>query len=489
MNSGKRLSTVLIILVLVFGFAGSVSARQTNEKDAVGHQPMALENTFQFCQDGEDNDSDNYIDCDDQDCLLFTICAGSTPGTPDSDEAGTQAEVSPSTDVSAEAEEEEIDLDSLEEEDDAAAPPPAAPSHGQGHGGSAMKPPKFKLFFDLLLEYEFEDKVFQFTRDHAHVMLELSAMDWLSFRADIAFEPEFFEAIFHIGSTAEFRIGKILVPFGQNEFHHLIGGRVDDEGLFLPPVWGDYGLSFKHFLYDGDVVAFNYSLWAINGFKDATDNWKDPVPARTDGATVDNNQMKGVGIRPELGIGRAVTIGTSWYVDAWDEKNDNLMLIYGADIEFGYDLIPVPVLKNIRLRLEAAWSETKLQKGRNAYNGVLSGDMKGILPSYGLKRSGYNIELSYRIIRWLVLRFREGRLNDDNRWKDENDYLIHEPGIVATFGPVQLSLMAQLHTPLATVEDIRKANEKKYPPELMPDPAEVKVHNESRLLLRMLFRY
>ena len=489
MNNGKRLHTVLIILVLAVGFVSTASARKRRKKDAIGHQPMALENTFQLCQDGEDNDSDNYIDCDDQDCLLFTICSGSTPGTPDGsgrERFEARAEVTPTAEVSAEAEE-VVDLDSLEEEP--TPPPDASPQGGHGHGGMAMKPPKFKLFFDLLVEYRFEDNVFQFTRDHAHVMLELSAMDWLSFRADIAFEPEFYEAIFHLGSTAEFRIGKILVPFGQNEFHHLIGGRVDYDGLFLPTVWGDYGLAFKHFLYDGDVVSLNYSLWVTNGFQASTDHWNDPAPSRSDGSLSDNNQMKGVGLRPEMGIGRAVTIGTSWYVDAWDEENDNMMLIYGADIEFGYDLIPVPVLKNIRLRAEAAWAEIKLQKGRNAYNGIFAGEMSGILPSYGFKRSGYNIELSYRIVRWLFFRFREGRLNDDTRWKDEHDYLIHEPGLVATFGPVQLSLMGQLHTPLATVEDIRRANEKKYPPAQMPDPEEVKVHNESRLLLRMLFRY
>jgi hypothetical protein len=35
------------------------------------------ENTAQICQDGEDNDKDDLIDCDDQDCSIFTFC---TPG-------------------------------------------------------------------------------------------------------------------------------------------------------------------------------------------------------------------------------------------------------------------------------------------------------------------------------------------------------------------------------------------------------------------------
>ncbi len=471
MNNQKQFTPLLIVLLLLCSFSGQVSAKKTRDKDAIGHEPMALENTYQLCQDGEDNDSDNYIDCEDQDCLLFTMCAGSTPGAPDEAASAVTAEPEAATD---ESEEEVIDLDSLEE---TSAPPPAAGETGASHhGGTAMKPPKFKLFFDLLTEYEFERKIFQFTRDHAHVMLELSAMDWLSFRADIAFEPAFFEAIFHIGSTAELRVGKVLVPFGQNEFHHLIGGRVDKKGLFLPTVWGDYGFSFKHFLYDGDVVSLNYSLWVINGFQESTDEFGEPEPSRAAGRLTDNNQMKGIGARPTLGIGRAITIGTSWYVDAWDEKNDNLMLIYGVDIEFGYDLIPVPVLKNIRLRAEAAWSEIKLQKGRNAYHGIFASEMNGILANFGMRRSGYNIELSYRILRWLYLRYREGRLNDDNRVVDANDLLIHEPGIVATIGPVQLSFMAQIHTMLASDAELEAAG--------TPDAP-----NESRLLLRMLFRY
>ena len=36
--------------------------------------PPAVENTFTLCQDGQDNDGDGDIDCDDADCLPFSIC-------------------------------------------------------------------------------------------------------------------------------------------------------------------------------------------------------------------------------------------------------------------------------------------------------------------------------------------------------------------------------------------------------------------------------
>ena len=34
------------------------------------------ENTLAACSDGVDNDGDAYVDCDDQDCSIFAVCAG-----------------------------------------------------------------------------------------------------------------------------------------------------------------------------------------------------------------------------------------------------------------------------------------------------------------------------------------------------------------------------------------------------------------------------
>jgi hypothetical protein len=104
------------------------------------------------------------------------------------------------------------------------------------------------------------------------------------------------------------------------------------------------------------------------------------------------------------------------------------------------------------------------------YHGIFGGEANGILKNFGLRRSGYNLELSYRILKWLFLRYREGYLNDDNRVTNAHDLLIHEPGIIAVFGPVQLSLMVQLHQFVADHPD--------------PPPTEF-----SRLYFRLLFRY
>ena len=35
---------------------------------------VIFENTLEMCRDGEDNDADSHVDCDDQDCEIFAIC-------------------------------------------------------------------------------------------------------------------------------------------------------------------------------------------------------------------------------------------------------------------------------------------------------------------------------------------------------------------------------------------------------------------------------
>lgn len=386
---------------------------------------------------------------------------------------------------SANAEEEEIDLDQLEEEEP--APPPTGHPGGSVDSGRLI-PFKFKLFFDLLLEYEWEREILQFTRDHNYVVLELSATEWLSFRTDVSLMPQFYEIVFHIGQNMELRLGRVLIPFGQNEFHHLIGGRVDEQNLFLPAIWADNGVAFKHIVYDGELISFDYSAWVVNGFNETIDPVSGtPFPSRVVGEGLppgDNNVMKGLGVRPTVRFGPAITIGTSWYLDIWNDYNapletpapsevpseavqptsidKQMMLFYGADVDFGYGFIPVDGLRDIRIRGEIAWGEVMLPQS-NWY--------RGLFFYYASLRRGFNLELSYRIFNFLILRYRFGYLDADHRNKDVNDLFIHEPGLIASFGPLKFSLLVQLHDIIATP----------------PYPTEPEDY--SRLYFRVLFRY
>jgi hypothetical protein len=385
---------------------------------------------------------------------------------PDTSNAATQA-----TEKKQEGEE-EVDLDKLDEEK-APSHPTGKPESG-GHPGSAghpgsdqgntlLVPLKFKLFFDLLLQYEFESQRFEFTRDHAFVLLELTVTDWLSFRTDIAPEPHFYELVFSFGKTAEIRVGKVLIPFGQNEFHHLIGGRVDKQSIFLPTIWADYGIAFKHNVYDGELIGFDYSAWVVNGFQESANSLSGMLePSSQAGSLSDDNKMKGVGLRPTLRIGNYVTLGTSWYLDIWNEyekplehekgsrhgkTDEQFMLVYGADVDFGYGLMPVDVLRDVRLRAEVAWAQVMLPD---------TNWTRGFFFYYSQLRRGYNIELSYRVMPWFILRYRFGYLDRFGyydalghlvlyRIHDVDDLYIHEPAVIMIFGPVQFSLILQVH--------------------------------------------
>ena len=54
----------------------AVSAETTGPLPEELADPIAplTENTLEMCQDGEDNDADSHVDCDDQDCEIFAIC-------------------------------------------------------------------------------------------------------------------------------------------------------------------------------------------------------------------------------------------------------------------------------------------------------------------------------------------------------------------------------------------------------------------------------
>ena len=65
----KRLRAAALLLLFAFPAACGKSD---------GDPAAPAENTIGACSDGIDNDGDGWIDCDDQDCLVFAMCV-STP--------------------------------------------------------------------------------------------------------------------------------------------------------------------------------------------------------------------------------------------------------------------------------------------------------------------------------------------------------------------------------------------------------------------------
>ena len=118
---------------------------------------------------------------------------------------------------------------------------------------------------------------------------------------------------------------------------------------------------------------------------------------------------------------------------------------------------------------------------------------------YGIRRSGYNLELSYRPIRILTIRYREGWLNDDSRVINHNDLLVHEPGVVVTLGPVQFSFVVQIlqrrhdNWEAVMTDSIRDGLPDSISEEERQAEADAQFNKMtfeySRLLFRVLYRY
>jgi len=77
----KRLILILVSLTIVALVSGPASAKKQKKAEPVEEvtnecpEPtLVRENTLEGCSDKEDNDGDGHVDCDDQDCEIYTIC-------------------------------------------------------------------------------------------------------------------------------------------------------------------------------------------------------------------------------------------------------------------------------------------------------------------------------------------------------------------------------------------------------------------------------
>ena len=70
----KNKSITALSLTVVLSSACSDDSRSNPSKESAEENESSVEH----CQDGVDNDSDSFVDCDDQDCIIFAICATSS---------------------------------------------------------------------------------------------------------------------------------------------------------------------------------------------------------------------------------------------------------------------------------------------------------------------------------------------------------------------------------------------------------------------------
>jgi hypothetical protein len=348
--------------------------------------------------------------------------------------------------ASAESTEEVVDFEAEERTAESKRDQLLGAKGGPGAGGAMG----FKLFVDLLLDYRVGEKTFQFRPNHTYVFFQASVYEDVQFMMHVSDAPIFFELTLNVLPRLSVTMGKLLVPYGTNEFHHIIGGRVDELSHFLPETWSDYGVSVSHVLYDGDTLNLEYVAYALNGFKGVDE------PTIAEGSPSDNNWSKALGARVRATVGGHFKVTGSVYYDVWDADDKHPALFYalGAELQPGWT--NAPVLDRLRLRGE--WSRGEVQLATSNYQ-------KGII-RHAYARAGYYAEALYALAEGTALRLRVGRINPDNRVTDERDVEVYEPGILIGLGKKVWWTIAYQFT---------ASPKNGYDPESPPDVAYAKV--------------
>ncbi|MCC7074616.1 MAG: hypothetical protein IT383_25130 [Deltaproteobacteria bacterium] len=343
---------------------------------------------------------------------------------------------SPAAEASSE---EEVDFEEEEKKSEAEserikAAAGAAPAQGGATG--------FKLFVDLTAIAKLGQGTFTIKPNHSYVFLMAQINDELSLQLHLSDDPAFYELQWEVMPGLSLKAGKLLVPFGTNDFHHLIGGRVDEESRLLPETWGDFGLSLSHAALDTEWLALDYTLYAVNGFQGSDE------PGIAAGTGIDNNYMKGLGARARLVAFSDYIVTGSAYFDVWDSRQRYKLLYYALGAELKQGFVPIPVLDRLRVRGEWARGEIELP-GRAL--------QVGLIGPYSVARTGFYAEGNLLLWEGLSARVRTGRVNSDNTTtlQDEDDVWLLEPAVVwwVAHNKVQLTLAYQALLPAGRAVD------------------------------------
>ncbi|MDC7222426.1 MAG: hypothetical protein PQJ60_01730 [Spirochaetales bacterium] len=156
------------------------------------------------------------------------------------------------------------------------------------------------------------------------------AIDNISVLCDISPSCDFWElALFRDKST--FTVGRIFIPFGDIDYHPVYGGYANEDSLFLPYTWVDYGVKGAWKI--GDYFQFETGI--TNGF--AVDSSNEPV--FTESSTEESNFWKAVTLRATLFPSDRTKGSFSFMYDSYGEDEEEFMakvvdksiLFFGTD--------------------------------------------------------------------------------------------------------------------------------------------------------------
>lgn len=292
-----------------------------------------------------------------------------------------------------------------------------------------------KLIVDLLADYQVGSTSWQFHPNHVLVLAEAQVMKTLLFTVHISDDPLYYEAAWSPTPHLTLRAGRIFIPFGTNDFHHIIGGRVDEASQFLPEIWTDYGVAASYQLYDGDYASADYELYLVNGFQ-GTDE-----PLLGASQPSDNNFSKGYGGRLKLTVLSHYKLTASLYHDVWNAQETNNLVFYSLGLELSPGFLPFDFANLKRLRIRGEWSRGEIKLSDNNYQ-------TGLLPHYAYARTGFYTEAQIPVTRMIAARLRTGLINPNNTVQDAGDLIVVEPAVIVGFRKVSVSLAYQALIPV-----------------------------------------
>jgi hypothetical protein len=284
------------------------------------------------------------------------------------------------------------------------------------------KPIEAVVVVDGTLEHMFSKKEEStFHTNHEYLIVGFEPHPNVRFLIEVI-EVIYWEFQYSLSPRSKIKVGKIAIPFGPVFLHQVLAGVVEkpligggQRHFMVPHVWAEYGIGWDQVIYDGFAYNLKGKLFLVNGLNGQIRQEDRTVEFSTSTAGLqDENRDKGIGFRINQKFYGKYALNFSGYSSMWANENENKqgeyfyegdrMYLGNVDIELGYNSIPLPLLKNMRIRAEYA-----LIRVRSRQN--IAG-ARSHIPWHN--KSANLLELTYNgFHKWFDIQFRYGTYDDN----------------------------------------------------------------------------
>ena len=278
---------------------------------------------------------------------------------------------------------------------------------------------KFNLYIDLSLQTNYQpikandNLALTFNQDHHHFLVRASYKDYITANLDLA--NNFNQITIQLKPDNFLFFGKILVPFGNIEYHHIYGGTVDESSIFLPTTWSNLGAGYRRLLFNRNA---NLALYVLNGFSapGAQMNF-------TDMASPDSNNLKAFGLRYQHQILSGLNITASVLADFPADDNNwrDHQILYGLDA----------ILKLKAFTFSAGFTL------HEAYLKSLGEITRFLFPASYLRTGSY-AEARYDFTKNTAIRLRFGHIDPNSEQRSKDARMNANIGLILNFDVIQI---------------------------------------------------